>query len=114
MNIGAKVILPYGFQRTGIPKGAVAELKGWAPDLIVEYEGRQTYLPNFWREKTSLIREASPEELEFYTCPICGEDDFKFSEFDHKEDMCYGCIEDGASEEMENWLRADYNSRCTL
>lgn len=52
--------------------------------------------------------------IEYYTCPICGEDDFKFSEFDHKEDMCYSCLEDGASEEMEYWLRSDYNSRCTL
>lgn len=51
---------------------------------------------------------------EYFTCSICGEDDFLYNEFDHKQDMCYGCIEDGASEEMEHWLRADYNSRCTL
>lgn len=54
------------------------------------------------------------KEIEYFTCRICGEDDFLYKEFDHSLDMCYGCIEDGASEEMEYWLRADCNSRCTL
>lgn len=48
----------------------------------------------------------------FYECSECGMEMAPADRYDDK--LCITCYEDRGSEDMEHWLRADYNSRCTL
>lgn len=57
---------------------------------------------------------ASLMETQKGACSYCGEE-YSLNQFIDKKGLtCYECAEDIESGEMENWLRADYNARCTL
>ena len=113
LELGVRVIIQKWVG--GHPPGAGATLidveTGAFPELMIHSchirldSGRQA-----WVNPEDIVPVG---EEELCTCLICGYE-IKYSQFDHKKDMCVECIEDGASEEMERWLQQDYNDRCTL
>jgi hypothetical protein len=110
-DLGAKVITVKYLGR--IPPGTRAVVRGRATDLSYFH----LYIPG--REKNVTCRESDfvlefdyvPEKKEH--CREC-ERWVGASSYSPQFEVCSSCLEDMETEEMEAWIRADYNSRCTL
>jgi hypothetical protein len=77
-------IYPYGLSIPGRPKLVYCTIS----DIVLESE---------WK----------PEERR--QCPICERWD-RAKSFSTQFDRCSSCLEDMETEDMEEWIRADYNS----
>ncbi len=110
-DLGASVVLVRNVGR--FPPGTKGWVQGRAVDgayYHVNISGAKKLLTCRSYEIV-LESEYKPEERR--QCPICERWD-RAKSFSTQFDRCSSCLEDMETEDMEEWIRVDFNSRCTL